>query len=60
VNSQAVLAQFAGAKIQLDNPQKEPPAELMGFFQREKSSWERECTTKERNSRREYLPASLL
>src|ERR1700722_18893723 len=32
--SKAVLAQFAGPKIQLENPKKEPPAELMGFFHR--------------------------
>jgi hypothetical protein len=37
-----VFAQFAGPKIQLENPKKEPPAELMGFFHREEAGWERE------------------
>ena len=31
-NSQAVLAQFASAKIQLENPKTEPPAKLRVFW----------------------------
>ena len=30
-NSKAVLAQFAGTKIQLENPKVEPPARLIAF-----------------------------
>ena len=37
--SQAVLAQFASPKVQLENPNTQPPAELMSFFHREESSW---------------------
>jgi len=31
-NSQAVLAQFAGSKIEFENSKTKPPANLMVFF----------------------------
>ena len=34
-NSQAVLAQFAGAKVQLENPKAEPRAEVKVFLHKE-------------------------
>jgi hypothetical protein len=34
-NSKAVLAQFAGAKIQLENPKAEPHAEVKVFLHKE-------------------------
>jgi hypothetical protein len=47
-NSQAVLAQFASAKIHFENPKAEPPAKLMVFPHQELSlGRKRESTTGE-------------
>jgi hypothetical protein len=59
-NSQAVLAQFAGTKIQLENPKTEAPANLMVFLHGKEISAKRECTTRKGNSRWGYSPVGLL
>jgi RNA polymerase sigma-70 factor (ECF subfamily) len=61
-NSQAVLAQFAGPKIQFENRKKEPPAELMGFFHGAKSGGKGSVPPSEvvRNIERGQFPVSLL
>jgi hypothetical protein len=44
-NSEAMLAQFAGAKIQLENPKAEPHAKVKVFLHKEVMPSETECIT---------------
>jgi hypothetical protein len=49
-NSQAVLAQFAGAQIQLENPKTEPHPEMKIFLHEEANPGARQCTTREQST----------
>jgi hypothetical protein len=53
-----VLAQFASAKIQFENPKKEPSAKLMVFLHGEANLSERESTTGQSSLEHEARTAS--